>query len=62
MLQRTRELNLRLNRERSGIETNELSYIGHILTSDGVKADPKKMTAIQEIQQPNDKKELQRFM
>ena len=27
-----------------------------------MKADPKKVTAIQEIQQPNDKKELQRFV
>ena len=61
-LQRARELNLKLNKEKSKIQTSELSYIGHLLTRDGVKPDPQKVNAIKEINTPEDKKELQRFM
>ena len=61
-LQRARELNLKLNKERSKIQTSELSYIGHLLTRDGVKPDPQKVNAIKEINTPEDKKELQRIM
>ena len=61
-LQRARELNLKLNKERSKIQTSELSYIGHLLTSDGVKPDPQKVNAIKEINTPEAKKELERIM
>ncbi|CAB4027043.1 Hypothetical predicted protein [Paramuricea clavata] len=61
-LQRARELNLKLNKEKSKIQTSELSYIGHLLTRDGVKPDPQKVNAIKEINTREDKKELQRIM
>ena len=61
-LQRACELNLKLNKEKSKIQTSELSYIGHLLTRDGVKLDPQKVNAMKELNTPEDKKELQRFM
>ena len=51
-LGRARELNLKLNKEKSEIATNKLWYIGHLLTSDGVKPDPQKVNAIKEINPP----------
>jgi hypoxanthine-guanine phosphoribosyltransferase len=49
-LQRACELNLKLNKEKSKIQTSELSYVGDLLTCDGVKPDPQKVTAIKETQ------------
>ena len=41
---------------------SELSYIGHLLTRDGVKPGPQKVNAIKAINVLEDQKELQRFM
>ena len=41
---------------------SELSYIGHLLTRDGMKLDPQKVNAIKAINIPEDQKELQKFM
>ena len=41
---------------------SELSYIGHLLTHDGMKLDPQKVNAIKAINIPEDQKELQKFM
>ncbi|CAB4027164.1 Hypothetical predicted protein, partial [Paramuricea clavata] len=49
----------KLNKEKSKIQTSELSYIGHLLTRHGVKPDPQKVNAIKEINTPEDKKELE---
>ncbi|CAB4029473.1 Transposon Ty3-I Gag-Pol [Paramuricea clavata] len=48
----------KLNKEKSKIQTSELSYTGHLLTRHGVKPDPHKVNAIKEINTPEDKKEL----
>ena len=62
MLERTKEQNLKLNKGKSQIEHTEISYIGHILSKDGVKPDPKKVDAIIRMELPKDKAELQRFL
>lgn len=36
--------------------------MGHIFTTNGIEADPEKVDAINRIQQPQDKKQLQRFL
>jgi hypothetical protein len=43
-------------------KTNKLSYVGHLLTSDGVKADPEKVRAVLKMQTPDDPKSLRRFL
>ena len=62
VLQRARDINLKLNSEKSCIQTHEVVYIGHIFSKIGVKPDPMKVQAITEMQAPQDKKELLRFM
>ena len=36
--------------------------VGHVLTSEGVKADPEKIRAVVEMQTPDDAKSLRRFL
>ena len=62
VLQRSRDVNLKLNEEKSKIGTTEVSFIGHLLTSKGVKPDPKKVQAITDMQAPKDTTKLQRFL
>ena len=40
----------------------ELEYLGHIVSKDGLKADPAKYKAIQEWPQPTNLGELQSFL
>ena len=40
----------------------ELPYIGHILTSEGVKPDPKQMCAIRNMEAPRNSEEVRRFL
>ena len=41
---------------------NELTFLGHIVSADGVKPDPKNIEAITEYPMPKSKTELQRFL
>ena len=40
----------------------ELSYIGHVLTSKGVKPDPKKVCVIRNMEAPRNSEEVRRFL
>ena len=40
----------------------EMSYIGHLLTQDGLKADPKKIDAIMNMKSPTSLQQLKRFI
>ena len=41
---------------------SELKYLGHIISADGIRADPAKLAVIQNWQYPPDKHELRRFI
>ena len=60
VLERARQKNLKLNKQKSQIALDEISYIGHILSKEGLKPDPKKVQAITEMRPPQSKEELQR--
>ena len=62
VLQRAKERNLTLNRSKCKIKQKEISYIGHILTSEGLKPDPKKVEAVSNMPKPTDKESLRRFL
>ena len=51
-LQRAREINLKLNAEKSKIQTTEITYIRH-MSSVGMKPDPSKIKVIKDIGTPN---------
>ena len=58
MLERAKENNLKLNAEKCQFRVSELVFLGDKLTSEGVKPDPKKVSAIQNMPKPNDKTSL----
>ena len=62
VLDRCRERNLRLNREKCKTQRTQLTYVGHLLTADGLQPDPKKVRAIQQMPEPVDKSGVMRFM
>lgn len=46
VLKHARHRNLRLNKDKTQIKLEKISYIGHILSKDGLKPDPQKVKAI----------------
>ena len=53
-LDRARERNLRLNAEKLKLKMTEVPYIGHLLTCEGLRVDPKKVEAIKKMHEPED--------
>ena len=41
---------------------SSVKFLGHIISSEGIKADPEKVKAIQEMASPTNKREVRRFM
>ena len=62
VLERSRKVGLKLNRSKMKIMTPEVPYIGHVLTSYGLKPDPSKVRAVKEMPSPADKPALLRFL
>lgn len=50
LLERAREVNLKLNPKKLRLRLSEVPFIGHLLTSTGVKPDPEKARAVQELE------------
>ncbi|XP_028404008.1 uncharacterized protein K02A2.6-like [Dendronephthya gigantea] len=61
-MERTRMAGIKLNREKCIIKTAECSFFGMVYTANGVKPDPEKVIAIQNMEPPKDKKELHTFL
>ena len=52
VLDRAHLRNLKLNKTKCQFKKQEIAYLGHVLTKDGLKPDPKKTQAISEIKPP----------
>ena len=61
-MERLRENNVKLNRDKIKFKLDTVTYIGHQLTSNGVKPDPKKTDAIRKMPVPTNIKELKTFL
>ena len=61
VLERSRKVGLKLNRSKMKIITSQVPYIGHLLTANGLKPDPSKVRAVQQMPSPADKPALLRF-
>lgn len=57
----TRKANLKLNREKCQLGVKELTFVGDILSSEGIRPDPRKVSAIENMPRPQCKKDVQRF-
>ncbi|CAG2232155.1 unnamed protein product [Mytilus edulis] len=62
LLDRCRERNIKINREKLVLRATEMPYIGHLLTAEGVKPDPEKIAAIVNMEKPTDVKGVQRLL
>ena len=59
VLDRCREINLKLNRSKCRIGMSEVNYVGHRITGDGVKPTEERVKAIVDMKAPENIKELE---
>ena len=62
VLKAVKQSGLKLNKSKCEFDMKEIHFLGHTISSEGVKADPQKITAITEMPNPTSVKELQRFL
>ena len=60
-LQRCRDRGIKLNKEKKKLRKTEVKFMGHLLTSEGIKVDPDKVAAIADMPAPVDTKGVQRL-
>ncbi|CAC5423217.1 unnamed protein product [Mytilus coruscus] len=56
LLDRCRERNVKINKDKFMLRVTEMPYIGHLLTADGVKPDPEKIATIVNMEKPTNVK------
>ena len=61
-LNRARAINLKFNVNKLEVSLSELTYAGHVVTADGLKADPEKVKAIHNMPDPENKGQLKSFL
>ena len=61
-LERASKNGLKVNREKCRIRQKEVPYVGHLLTAEGLKIDPQKIKAIQEMPEPESKEDVKRLL
>lgn len=62
VLERSREVGLKLNPKKVKLRVPEVSYVGHVFSPEGLKPDPEKIRAIDEMPHPTDKAGVLRFL
>ena len=62
LMERCAEQNITLNKDKIQLKKSEVRFLGHLLTANGVQADPEKIRAITETPKPTDIKDVQRFL
>jgi len=60
--ERLREVHLVLNEEKCEYKKEEITFLGHIINSRGVKPDPSKVEAIVNLREPENVAELRRYL
>ncbi len=59
---RARERGIKFNQDKCVFGVSEVSYFGHILSANGMKPDPKKVAAINDMPPPTCRAELETFL
>ena len=62
LMERCKEKGLKLNPDKIQLQLNEVSYMGHRITANGLKIDPEKTKAIRNMPIPTDKQGVQRLL
>ena len=61
-LLRCKEIGIKLNKAKFEMNKNTISFMGHLITADGLKPDPSKVEAITQMSPPQNVEEIRRFM
>ena len=62
VLDRARDVNLKFNAKKCRIRQEEVPHVGHVLSKDGLKPDPKTIRAVKEMKPPQNTKERKTFL
>ena len=62
VLERCRKINLTLNREKCTFRSSEVTYLGHVIGANTLKADPRKIEAIVNMPTPDSKESVRRLL
>jgi RNase H-like domain found in reverse transcriptase/Reverse transcriptase (RNA-dependent DNA polymerase)/Integrase zinc binding domain/Integrase core domain len=62
VLEVIRKAGLRLNKEKCVFRVRAIKFLGHIVSSKGLKIDPEKIEAIERLETPKNKQQLQRLL
>ena len=62
LLDRARQVNLRLNSSKLHLRKPEVRFMGHLITSKGLEPDPDKVKAVEEMPEPTTKQELKSLL
>ena len=61
LLKRCRERGIALNKNKLRLRIKEVTFMGHVFTSEGLKIDPEKVRAVLEMPRPEDAEGIQRL-
>lgn len=62
VLQKAQETGITLNMDKCELTRHTVKFLGHVLSADGVKPDPEKTSAVQEMDPPKNVSELRSFL
>lgn len=62
LMERCRERNIKLNKDKLKLKMKEVKFIGHLITNKGLKMDPKKVHAVLEMPKPTDVSGVRRLV
>ncbi len=62
LMDRCRQIGLKLNADKTEVGQTEIPFFGHVLTENGLKIDPSKVRAIQEMPSPQSKSDLETIL
>lgn len=62
VLDKTREVNLKLNKDKCEFGVKTLTFVGDVVSEEGVKPDPRKVSAIHNMERPQNADKVRRFL
>lgn len=62
LLERAREYNVKFNKGKCKFNLSEIKFLGHIVTSQGVKVDNEKVESIMKLPSPKSRKDVEKFL
>lgn len=62
VFQRLQEAGFKVKLKKCHLLAPEVKFLGHVISHEGVKADPEKLTSVAQWEQPKDRIQLQQFL